>query len=105
MKISKSIVDKITEKFKYDENDAVQFSTVAIESIERNIAKIEECIFKGDYANLIFPVHNLKGNLGTMGLTEEASMASRIQSLIEFGDISKAIQLCAELKSRLIEVD
>ena len=105
MKLSASIINTITEKFKFDPNDKVQFSTVAVESIERNLQKIEECIFKGDYANLIYPVHNLKGNLGTIGLTEEASLASRIQSLIEFGDISKVIQLCAELKSRLIEVD
>ena len=99
------MINSLAFEYEFEHTDAVKFAALAAESIERNLQKIEDCIFKGDYANLIYHVQNLKVNLTNMKLTEEAAIAAKIEGFLKYGYIDKAIMFCAKLKVQLIDTD
>jgi len=89
------IKESINNKFSVmgvDEESINELISVSIESLEEELAKVQEVLNSNDISNLGFYTHTIKGILLNVGLDDDANKFKEIKHLFEEGKTDDEIK-------------
>jgi HPt (histidine-containing phosphotransfer) domain-containing protein len=90
-KMQQSIRQKFAEMGITDDETLNELIEVSIASVEEELSKIEEILETGNFDELGFHTHTIKGVLLNVGLDEDADRFKEIKHLIEEGKTKEEI--------------
>ena len=69
----------LTDKFGFDDDDAVMLFSVFLKSAKENLGKLDIAIQNNDYHAIYMCAHNLKGSSGNMLVDEVYEISKKIE--------------------------